>query len=121
MKDLCRGYILVVEEDHDLGRLFEAVLAIDGYHVTVTHHIYEAHCLLSQREPDLIIFDWSLHNAAGYVWVDELRTTAHTAHIPILLVCGMQPPRSIYEMLASAGVPIIRHHQDLVIYYFCTI
>ena len=31
MKDLCRGYILVVEEDHDLGRLFEAVLAIDGY------------------------------------------------------------------------------------------
>jgi DNA-binding response OmpR family regulator len=51
MKDLCRGYILVVEEDHDLGRLFEAVLAIDGYHVTVTPHIYEAHRILSQREP----------------------------------------------------------------------
>jgi DNA-binding response OmpR family regulator len=60
-----------------------------------------------------------LHNAAGYVWVDELRTTAHTAHIPILLVCGMQPPRSIYEMLASAGVPIIEKPFDLIAFNRC--
>jgi two-component system response regulator MprA len=114
MKDLCRGRILVIEEDHDLGRLFETVLTIEGYHVIVAHHIYEANHLLTQLEPNLIIFDWSFHNVGGYVWVDELRTTTRTAHIPVLLVCGALPPRNIYEMLANAGVPIIEKPFDLI-------
>lgn len=119
MKDLSRGHILVIEEDHDLGRLFETVLTIEGYHVTVAHHIYEANRLLVQLAPNLIIFDWSFHNTAGYVWVDELRTSTRTAHIPVLLVCGMLPPRSIYEMLASAGVPIIEKPFDLLAFNRC--
>lgn len=119
MQDLCRGRILVIEDDHDLGRLFETVLTMEGYHVTVAHHIYDAHRLLPQLEPNLIIFDWSFHNAAGYVWVDELRTSNQTAHIPVLLVCSVLPPRSIYEMLANAGVPIIEKPFDLIAFNRC--
>ncbi len=119
MQDLCRGRILVIEEDRDLGRLFEAVLTIEGYHVTVAAHIYEAHRILSRLEPNLIIFDWSFHHAAGYVWIDELRTTTNTSHIPVLLVCSALPPRSIYEMLAGMGVPIIEKPFDLIAFNRC--
>ncbi|MCS6842080.1 MAG: response regulator [Roseiflexus sp.] len=119
MKDLCRGRILVIEKDHDLGRLFETILTLEGYHVTVTSHIDEAHRILPQLEPNLVVFDWSIHATAGFIWVDELRTSAHTAHIPVLLVCGMLPPRSIYEMLASAGVPIIEKPFDLLAFNRC--
>ncbi len=119
MMDLRCGRVLVIEEDHDLGRLFETVLTIEGYHVTVAHHISEANRFLTRQEPNLIIFDWSFHNMAGYVWIDELRTTTRTAHIPVLLVCGALPPRSIYEMLANAGVPIIEKPFDLIAFNRC--
>ncbi|ABU56849.1 MULTISPECIES: two-component system response regulator [Roseiflexus] len=119
MKEVRQGRILVVEEDYDLGRLFEAMLSIEGYHVTVTRHPDEAHRLLPQLEPNLIVFDWSFHNTRGYVWIDELRTSNHTAHIPVLLVCGAPPPRSIYEMLANAGVPIIEKPFDLIAFNRC--
>lgn len=114
MGGLRRGHILVVEEDPDLGRLFEAMLAMEGYTITLTRHVQDAHRALAQQEPDLVIFDWSFTNVAGYAWIDELRTATQTAHIPVLLVCGALPPRGIYEMLAGAGVPMIEKPFDLL-------
>ena len=113
MRDVDRGHILVIEEDADLGRLFEAMLTMEGYMVTLIRRVADAQKVVAQREPHLIVFDWSVNNVAGYVWVDELRTASQTAHIPVLLVCGALPPRGMYEMLASAGIPMIEKPFDL--------
>jgi len=112
-EDRMRPSILVIEEDPDLGRLFEAMLHVEGYSVSIARSVHEARDLIMRREPDLIVFDWALNNAAGYLWIDEIRNTAHTAHIPVLLVCGAIPPRSIYEMLGIVGVPIVEKPFDL--------
>jgi len=48
------------------------------------------------------------------LWVDQMRNDDRTSHIPILLVCGALPPRSVYEMLGNVGVPMIEKPFDLV-------
>lgn len=112
--DARAGHILVIEEDTDLGRLFEAMLEMEGYRVTLVSRVADAQRELTLSRPDLVIFDWSVTNVAGYVWVDELRAAPQTAHIPILLVCAALPPRGIYEMLAGSGVPMIEKPFDLL-------
>lgn len=111
-----RPIILVIEEDPDLGRLFESMLQLEDYAVMLAHNVQEAQALIVRREPDLIVFDWQLTNAAGYLWVDQMRSSDRTAHIPILLVCGALPPRAIYEMLGNAGIPVVEKPFDLIVF-----
>ncbi|HWQ14450.1 MAG TPA: response regulator [Roseiflexaceae bacterium] len=111
-----RPIILVIEEDPDLGRLFESMLELEGYSVVLARTVQEAQELIDRREPDLIVFDWQLSNASGYIWVDQMRSSDATAHIPILLVCGALPPRIVYEMLGNAGVPVVEKPFDLLVF-----
>ena len=106
--------ILVIEEDHDLRRLFDYMLRIAGYDVTVTPDWQAAQMAFVDREPDLIIFDWALTDAGGYLWIDELRASPETEHIPVLLVCGDPPSRSISRLLDKAGVPVVEKPFDIV-------
>jgi hypothetical protein len=50
------------------------------------------------------------------LWIDEMRSDERTTHIPILLVCGALPPRSVYEMLGNAGVPVLEKPFDLMVF-----
>jgi DNA-binding response OmpR family regulator len=111
-----RPIILVIEEDPDLGRLFESMLGIEGYTVALARTVQEAQAQIARREPDLIVFDWQLSNITGFTWIDQMRSGENTAHIPILLVCGALPPRSVYEMLGSAGVPVVEKPFDLLVF-----
>lgn len=111
-----RPIILVIEEDPDLGRLFESMLHLEGYSVDLAPNVLEAEALIARREPDLIVFDWQLSNAAGYIWIDQMRSGDRTSHIPMLLVCGALPPRSVYEMLGNAGVPVVEKPFDLMVF-----
>ena len=111
--------ILVIEEDFDLSRLFDYVLRIDGYAITVAHDWTAAQAAFTAVEPDMIIFDWALTNTDGYLWVDDLRATPQTAHIPILFVCGDPPPRNISRVLDKAGIPVIEKPFDIFEFREC--
>ena len=106
--------ILVIEEDFDLSKLFYYMLRTEGYDVAVTHDWQSAQKVFAADEPDLIIFDWVLTNTDGYLWLDELRTSPETGHIPVLLVCGDPPSRGISRLLDKAGIPVIEKPFDVI-------
>jgi DNA-binding response OmpR family regulator len=105
--------ILVIEEDFDLGKLFDHLLRIDGYEITLVHNWQMAQAALALSQPDLIVFDWALTNTDGYLWIDELRATPKTAHIPILFVCGDPLPRGVTRLLDKAGIPVVEKPFDI--------
>lgn len=105
--------ILVIEEDLDLSKLFYYMLQTEGYDVAVTHAWQSAQEVFIHEEPDLIIFDWALTNTDGYLWIDELRTTPETEHIPVLFVCGDPPSRGVSRRLDQAGIPVIEKPFDV--------
>jgi two-component system, OmpR family, phosphate regulon response regulator PhoB len=108
--------ILVIEESLDLCRLFEYMLRADGYTVQSFHDWQTAQTALSQNQPDLIIFDWSLANTSGYVWAESLRLNPATAHIPVLFVCGDPPTRADLEMIGGVGISVIEKPFDIFMF-----
>ena len=108
--------VLVIEESIDLCRLFEYILRADGYTVYSCHDWQVAQAALPTSEPDIIIFDWSLTNADGYGWIESLRGSSKTAHIPILLVVGALPPRATLELIGTAGVSVIEKPFDIFVF-----
>jgi len=108
--------ILVIEENLDLSRLFEHILRVDGYGVMSFHHWQEAQAAVSADRPAMIIVDWALTNASGYVWAAAVRMTPETAHIPILFVCGDPPSRGIVDMLATSGISVIEKPFDIFVF-----
>src|SRR5690242_11047245 len=108
--------ILVIEESLDLCRLFEYMLRADGYTVRGFLDWQAAQAALNLAEPDLIIFDWSPSNTAGYAWAESLRRDPATAHIPVLFVCGDPPSRGDLEMIGGAGISVIEKPFDIFMF-----
>jgi two-component system, OmpR family, phosphate regulon response regulator PhoB len=111
-----RATILVIEEEPDLSKLFGIVLRAEGYNPRLAADWRAAQAALAEGEPDLIIFDWAITNAAGYLWADDVRAAPATAHIPILFVCGDQPTRSMMQLLGNAGIPVIEKPFDIFVF-----
>ena len=108
--------ILVIEEEPDLSKLFSILLRNEGYDVRMVRDWREARAAVSESEPDLIIFDWTLTNTAGYLWADDLRAAPKTAHIPMLFVCGDPPSRTMMQLLGNAGIPVIEKPFDIFVF-----
>jgi two-component system phosphate regulon response regulator PhoB len=111
-----RATILVVEEELDLSKLFDIMLRTEGYDARLVRDWQEAQLALDEHAPDLIIFDWALTNAAGYLWADELRASPATAHIPILFVCGDLPSRTMMQLLGNTGISVIEKPFDIFMF-----
>ena len=111
-----RATILVIEEELDLRRLFGIMLQAEGYNARMVHDWQAAQAALAASKPDLIIFDWAITDAAGYLWADDLRRAPATAHIPLLFVCGDQPSRSMMQLLGNAGIPVIEKPFDIFVF-----
>ena len=84
--------ILLLEPDHDLNRLFQALLQTEGYRVHALHRWEDAQLVLSASLPHLIIFDWVSTTTGGYQWLNQLQHTPATACIPVLLLCKDAAP-----------------------------
>ena len=111
-----RATILVIEDEPDLSKLFGIVLRAEGYNAQLAPNWQAAQAALAASEPDLIIFDWAITNAAGYLWADDLRNAPATAHIPLLFVCGDQPSRSMMQLLGNAGITVIEKPFDIFVF-----
>jgi DNA-binding response OmpR family regulator len=108
--------ILVIEEEPDLSRLFRILLQTEGYNAEVATDWRAARESLSEHEPDLIIFDWAVADASGYLWADELRTTPATEHIPLLFICGDPLSRTMLQLLGNIGIPVLEKPFDIFVF-----
>jgi DNA-binding response OmpR family regulator len=114
--NMARATILVIEEEADLRKLFGIILQAEGFDGRLVHNWQMAQAAVAASEPDLIIFDWAITDAAGYLWADDLRTTPATAHIPLLFICGDQPSRSMMQLLGNAGITVLEKPFDIFIF-----
>ena len=114
--NMARAMILVIEEEADLRKLFGIILRAEGFDVRLVQNWQMGQAAVAASEPDLIIFDWPITDAAGYLWADDMRTTPATAHIPLLFVCGDQPSRSMMQLLGNAGITVLEKPFDIFIF-----
>jgi CheY-like chemotaxis protein len=78
--------ILIVEDDHELRRMFRYALSVAGYSVKEASDGIHALRLIEQERPDLIILDISLPLMSGLDVQQEIAAHSHTRDIPTVIV-----------------------------------
>lgn len=80
--------VLIVEDDHDLRRLYRTALAIAGYTVREASDALDALRQIDGDPPDLVVLDIGLPMLSGVVVQQELAAQVFTRNIPIVVVTG---------------------------------
>ena len=92
-------HILVVEDDHENGRLFSVMLTSAGYTVTHKTTVRDAVEILQSQPVSLVLVDWYLPDGTAAIVCDEVqrqkRATPQKRAIPVILITGQADLRTI--------------------------
>lgn len=78
--------ILVVEDEPAVQELMRYTLEQAGMDPTTVASAEDALALLREELPDAVLIDWMLPHKSGLALARELRETARTADLPLILV-----------------------------------
>lgn len=82
--------ILVIDDEQDIRDSIQRILTGAGYFVQTADNLRTAiKILVDQPEFDLITCDIMIPAAGGFELIDEIKADKKYAHIPILMVTGM--------------------------------
>ncbi|MGH3026858.1 MAG: ATP-binding response regulator, partial [Gaiellaceae bacterium] len=106
--------VLIVDDESNMRFLLRMLLESDGYDVVEAKHGAEALTVVTEAEPDIVVTDLMMPIMNGRQLIANLRSTAETAEIPILVVSSrpnanvpgadaiLRKPFDIEELLATA-------------------
>lgn len=81
--------ILVVDDDQEVLETLELILELGGFEVLGLDNGEEIFDKIEFFEPDLILLDISLGHIDGRLLCEQLKASADTSYIPILLISGL--------------------------------
>jgi signal transduction histidine kinase/CheY-like chemotaxis protein len=84
--DPSRAPVLVVEDDRQTMFLYEKYLSSSGFQVLPARSIEDARELLKNVEPAAIVLDVMLEGETSWGFLSELKSSAETRDIPVLVV-----------------------------------
>jgi CheY-like chemotaxis protein len=79
-----RPLILLVEDHHELRRLYAQQLTLSGFDVIEAENGADAIAWTSSHGPDVVLMDLSLPVVDGWEATRRLKNDARTSHIPIV-------------------------------------
>lgn len=80
-------YVLIVDDDPDIGETLDLVLQTRGYRCSVARDGAEAlECLKSDPLPDVILLDMMMPGMNGQEFRSEQLKDARLANVPVVLV-----------------------------------
>ena len=95
------GRVLLIEDEPNIIEAIRFVLSRDGWRVDVHSDGATAGQAVQTRAPDLVILDVMLPNRSGYDILQDLRSNAATADLPVLMLTarGQKKDRELAEKL----------------------
>jgi two-component system phosphate regulon response regulator PhoB len=81
-----RPYVLVVEDEDALATLLQYNLEKEGYRIVHCADGEEALIVVDEKQPDLVILDWTLPTVSGIEVCRRLRQRADTRNLPIIML-----------------------------------
>jgi CheY-like chemotaxis protein len=83
--------VLAIEDDPDLGLLYESFLSAEGHDVEVARDAPEGLRML-ERHPDVVLLDLMLPGMDGYDVMRAMEKRKDLRDIPVVVVSASVPP-----------------------------
>ncbi|MFZ2289363.1 MAG: phosphate regulon transcriptional regulator PhoB [Halopseudomonas yangmingensis] len=78
--------ILIVDDEAAIREMIAVALEMAGYDCLEADNGQQAHALIVDRRPDLILLDWMLPGTTGIELARRLKRDENTADIPIIML-----------------------------------
>lgn len=78
--------VLIVDDESAIREMIAVALEMADYECMEAADAREAHALIIDRQPDIILLDWMLPGASGIELARRLKKDETTANIPIIML-----------------------------------
>jgi two-component system phosphate regulon response regulator PhoB len=78
--------ILVVDDESAIREMIVVALEMAGYQCLEASNTQDAHAIIIDQCPDMILLDWMLPGASGIEFARRLKRSELTAEIPIIML-----------------------------------
>jgi DNA-binding response OmpR family regulator len=83
---MSKGFLVIVDDEHDLLDLFEYNFVRQGFEVEVFDRVKPALDFVQHNRPDMILCDWMLPGMTGLEFCKTLKEDMVLADIPFVMV-----------------------------------
>lgn len=96
-KDTQKQFILIIEDDPEIGYVLLAVLQETAYDAQLVPDGETALRLLATHTPNLVIVDYKLPGMNGLNVADHIRSMNGLEHVPLLMVSANLPKAELAQ------------------------
>ena len=93
-KHLNKKRILIVEDDPEVMKTFDALLTRNGYETSMANYALPALFRATENPPDLILADLQMPMMTGLEMISQFKGHADTHDIPVVVVTGCSSEES---------------------------
>ncbi len=86
LRSMSETTILIVDDEAAIRDLVGITLDLAGYKSISVENTHDAHVVVVNKKPDLILLDWMLPGGSGIEFARRLRRDEYTADIPIIML-----------------------------------
>lgn len=94
--------VLLIEDEPNIIEAISFILSRDGWEVATHSNGHDAVDAVHRREPDVVILDVMLPGRSGYEILTDLRASAQTQDLPVLILTARGQTKD-REMAERAG------------------
>jgi DNA-binding response OmpR family regulator len=91
--------VLLIEDDVDIAEMYRRRMAADGLNVAVEHDAESGLRRLREDPPAVLLLDIRLPGEDGYHVLQEIRSEATLAHLPVLMLSNYGEPSTVRTAL----------------------
>lgn len=95
--------VLVVDDEYEIRQLLATMLTMMGYQSFMAQDGLDALEKIPQCQPDILILDVMMPRMDGLTLCRQLRETAETAALPIIMLSGKAHQEAIREGLQAGA------------------
>src|ERR1700761_7672713 len=83
-----KNRLVVIDDHYDILEVLKHSLVLDGYEVKIFYNAVDALKYVNTDNTDLVITDWMLPEMDGLELCKNLKMSASTQHIPVVMLTG---------------------------------
>lgn len=78
--------VLIVDDEIAIRDMLRMALEMAGFRVHEAENIHDAHCIIVDERPDIVLLDWMLPGGSGIELLRRLKRDDNTQDVPVIML-----------------------------------